>query len=160
MTKPTKWVCAQRRLRSAWASAQSDQSSLCTQWVAKDPRFFMWTEKTPIRLGGCPGWSESSLGSHSFCLFCHVAAHLLLTNRLLSSTQMRNRAEFSLEVQQRDTLLHLGNDMIGTIVQCLWYTTQLYKVDKKAMIRNRCNRNSTSCPKHQTGKGHLQLRRH
>ena len=28
MTKPTKWVCAQRRFRSAWASAQSDQSSL------------------------------------------------------------------------------------------------------------------------------------
>ena len=26
--KPTKWVCAQRRLRSAWASIQSDQSSL------------------------------------------------------------------------------------------------------------------------------------
>ena len=28
MTKPTKWVCVQRRFRSAWASAQSDQSSL------------------------------------------------------------------------------------------------------------------------------------
>ena len=27
MTKPKKWVCTQRRLRSAWASAQSDQSS-------------------------------------------------------------------------------------------------------------------------------------
>ena len=27
----------QQRLRSAWTSAQSDQSSLCTQWVAKDP---------------------------------------------------------------------------------------------------------------------------
>ena len=39
MTKPTKWLCAQRRLRSAWASAQSDQSSLCTHWVAKDPSF-------------------------------------------------------------------------------------------------------------------------
>ena len=26
MIKPTKWVCSQRRLRSAWASAQSDQS--------------------------------------------------------------------------------------------------------------------------------------
>ena len=26
--KPTKWVCAQRRLRSAWASILSDQSSL------------------------------------------------------------------------------------------------------------------------------------
>ena len=29
MTKPTKWVCAQRILRSAWASAQSDQSLRC-----------------------------------------------------------------------------------------------------------------------------------
>ena len=29
MTKPTKWVCAQRRLISAWASAQSDQSLRC-----------------------------------------------------------------------------------------------------------------------------------
>ena len=32
-------LCAQRRLRSAWASAQSHQSSLCTQWVAMDPSF-------------------------------------------------------------------------------------------------------------------------
>ena len=32
-------MCAQRRLRSALASAQSDQSSLCAQWVAKDPNF-------------------------------------------------------------------------------------------------------------------------
>ena len=29
VTKPTKWVCAQRRLRSVWASAQSDQSLRC-----------------------------------------------------------------------------------------------------------------------------------
>ena len=32
-------MCAQRRLRSAWASAQSDQSSLCAQWVVKNPSF-------------------------------------------------------------------------------------------------------------------------
>ena len=31
MTKPTKWLCAQRRLRSAWASAQSDQSLRCAK---------------------------------------------------------------------------------------------------------------------------------
>ena len=44
MTKATKCVCAQRSLRSAWPSAQSDQpdaqadqSSLCAQWVDKDP---------------------------------------------------------------------------------------------------------------------------
>ena len=31
--------------------------------------------KTLIRLGGCPGWSESSLGAKPFFWFCHVAAH-------------------------------------------------------------------------------------
>ena len=39
MTKSTISLCAQPRLRSAWTSAQSDQSSLCAQWVAKDPNF-------------------------------------------------------------------------------------------------------------------------
>ena len=29
MTKPTMWLCAQRRLTSAWASALSDQSLRC-----------------------------------------------------------------------------------------------------------------------------------
>ena len=32
MTKQTKWLCAQRRLRSAWASVQSDQSSSLSTW--------------------------------------------------------------------------------------------------------------------------------
>ena len=31
--------------------------------------------KTLIRLGRCPGWSESSLGAQSLCWFCHVVAH-------------------------------------------------------------------------------------
>ena len=31
-------MCAQQRLSSAWASTQSDQSSLCAQWVARVPR--------------------------------------------------------------------------------------------------------------------------
>ena len=38
--------------------------------------FVMRTAKTLIRLGGCPGWSESSLGARSFCWFCHVAARV------------------------------------------------------------------------------------
>ena len=67
MTKPTKWVWAQRGLRSAWAQA-----------------FFMRTAKTLIRLGGCPGWSESSLGAHSHCWFCHVAAFMLFFFKGLS----------------------------------------------------------------------------
>ena len=47
MTKPTKWMCAQRRLRSAWASAQSDQSLRCALngWL-RTQGFFMQTAKT------------------------------------------------------------------------------------------------------------------
>ena len=37
--KTNKMMCAQRSLRSARAFTQSDQSSLCAQWVAKDPKF-------------------------------------------------------------------------------------------------------------------------
>ena len=37
MTKPTMWLCAQRRLRSAWASAQSDQSLHCPHKERLDP---------------------------------------------------------------------------------------------------------------------------
>ena len=54
MTKPTKGVCAQRRLRSAWASAQSDQSSLCAQWVAKDPSFLHADSEDSDRTGRMP----------------------------------------------------------------------------------------------------------
>ena len=38
----------------------------------------MRTGKTLIRLGGCPGWSESSLGVQSFW-FCHEAAQIMTT---------------------------------------------------------------------------------
>ena len=41
LTKPTMWLCTQRRLRSAWASACPgwSESSLCAQWVAKGQSF-------------------------------------------------------------------------------------------------------------------------
>ena len=40
-------MCAQRRLRSAWASAQSAQSLLCAlNGYLKTQAFFMWTAKT------------------------------------------------------------------------------------------------------------------
>ena len=64
MTKQTK--CAQRRLRSAWAFAQSDQSLHCAlNRKLRAQCFFIRTAKTLIRLGGCPGWSESPLGAHA-----------------------------------------------------------------------------------------------
>ena len=46
--------CAPNELRSAWASAQSDQSSLCTQWVAKDPQLSSCRQ---LRLW--PDWADA-----------------------------------------------------------------------------------------------------
>ena len=78
MTKPTKWLCAQRRLKWAWESAQSDQSLRCAlNGLLRTQTFFVRTAKTLIRLGGCPGWSESSLDAQPFCWFCHVVAQII-----------------------------------------------------------------------------------
>ena len=60
MTKPTKWPVR---------PAQSDQSLRCAlNGYLKIQCFFMRTAKTLIRLGGCPGWSESLLGAHVILL--------------------------------------------------------------------------------------------
>ena len=62
--KVNKLTVRPAKSRSTWASAQSDQSSLCAQWVAKRPRFLYADSE------------DSSLGAQSLCWFCHVAAHL------------------------------------------------------------------------------------
>ena len=54
------------------------ESSL-SAWRNLGPSATHWAQaKTLIRLGGCPGWSESSLGAHSFCWFCHVVAQIII----------------------------------------------------------------------------------
>ena len=91
MTKPTKWMCAQRRLNSIWASAQFDQSLRYPQEETLGP--YLPTErtaKTLIRLGVCPGWSESSLGAHSLCWFCHVTAQLLMSQSTTKPTKSQD----------------------------------------------------------------------
>ena len=50
-------------IRPVWT-----ESSLSAQWVAKGQSFLHADRKTLIRLGGCPGWSESSLGTQATLL--------------------------------------------------------------------------------------------
>ena len=72
MTKPTNWLCAQRRLRSAiLISLHCPHKEILGPWLPIER-----TAKTLIRLGGCPVWSKSSLGAYSLCWFCHVAARM------------------------------------------------------------------------------------
>ena len=71
MTKPTK--CA--------PSEDSDQPGhlpslirvfavrMKKAWV---PSYPLSAQRRLIRLGRCPGWSESLLGAQSLCWFCHV----------------------------------------------------------------------------------------
>ena len=77
MTKPTKWpVCPvktqiSRGIRPVWS-----ESSLCTQWVAKDPRFLHadsedWSDWADAQADLSLRWAH-----RSFCWFCHEAAHL------------------------------------------------------------------------------------
>ena len=62
-------MSAQRRLRSAWVSAQSDQSLRCPHEESLGRKVpIERTARALIRLGGWPGWSESSLGRHGILL--------------------------------------------------------------------------------------------
>ena len=60
-----------QRLRSAWASAQSEsESSLCAHWVAKD-RSFLHVDSGTAQSDLSLRWAHMS-----FSLFCRAVAHL------------------------------------------------------------------------------------
>ena len=88
---------------SAWASSQSDQSlrylheETLGPWLPTER-----TAKTLIRLGGWPGWSESSLGAHSFCWFYHVVAHLTSMTLLRWSVSVHLPCLLRLEIRRLD----------------------------------------------------------
>ena len=92
-------MCAQRRLRWAWASAQSDQSLRCLHEEMKKAWFLSYplsTQRTLIRL-----WAHSELWfdwadaqadlglrwTHMpLCWFCHEAAHFSVWKQQTIST--------------------------------------------------------------------------
>ena len=85
VTKLTKWLCAQQRLRSAWASAQSDQSLHCPQEESLGPSLPIGrTAKTLIRLGGCVGF----VGFVMRRLIFYRKSRLLSVSFIYSSCQL------------------------------------------------------------------------
>ena len=76
MTVPPAKTQINLGIRPVWS-----ESSLWAQWVAKGslgPKLSSCGQRRLIRLGGCPGWSESSLGGKPHCWFCCEAAHIRL----------------------------------------------------------------------------------
>ena len=69
------FLCAQRKLRSAWATAQSDQSlrrPLIEQLRFQD--FFVRTAKTLFRRSNAQTDLSLHWAHRLFCWFCHAAA--------------------------------------------------------------------------------------
>ena len=69
-------------------------------WALSSP---LSAQRRLIRLGGCPGWSKSSLGGHSLCWFCHVVAQIdtenvagpvVQTRDLLNTSRTRIRSSY------------------------------------------------------------------
>ena len=97
--------CAPSEDWSDCADAQSDQSLRCAlNGFLRIQTLFMRTANTLIGLGGCPGWSESSLCAQSFCWFCHETAHMFLLGLfnfiLLQSMTLTLFVEFLLKTQK------------------------------------------------------------
>ena len=84
MKKPTKWVCTQRRLESAWASAQSDQSSLCAQWVTKDPSFLHADSEDSDQTGWMPRLIWVFAGHTAILLDLSCRGSIMYTVKILN----------------------------------------------------------------------------
>ena len=84
--KTNKMTCAQQKLRSAWASTQSDQSLLCTQWVAKDPRFLHADSEDSDQTGRMPKliWVFAGCTCHFVGFVMHRLIYCLVFRIFLS----------------------------------------------------------------------------
>ena len=98
-------MCVKQRLiRSAWASAESDESSMCAQWIAKNQSFLHVDSEDSDQTGRMPRPTRVFAGRTSVFWFCRVAAHFqndrykpnttkisfLTTRFILISKSMRN----------------------------------------------------------------------
>ena len=103
---------SKRRLRSTWASAQSDQSIHCTQWVAKDPRFLHADSEDSDQTGRMPRLIWVFAG-HT----CHFVGFVMRQLTLLYSKS-------TVQVLRVITAMFLG-------VQIFWIFTVFIKMLRK-----------------------------
>ena len=99
-------LSAQGRLRSAWASAQSEQSSLRSQWVAKDLSFIPadsevsdQTNEDPDQTGRMPRLIRVFAGCTSFLLVLSCTG----SNDLCG--QQRHRSAWAFSLGMRPSLI-------------------------------------------------------
>ena len=86
-------ICAQRSLRSAWASAQSDQVFAVRMKKAQVLNYPLSAQWRLIRLGGCQGWSESSLGTQMILLVLSRGGSFYGNHCITSTITMMKKTE-------------------------------------------------------------------
>ena len=85
----------------------------------------------------CPGWSESLLGAHSFCWFCHVVAHIYVAQ--CSLIFLWSDAQVSFNVWSRDLPSHRSecNYRIKLVNKtCLCYFLSSMKFHSSLLYQN------------------------
>ena len=90
---------------------------------------FKRTAKTLIRLGGCPGWSESSLGAHAILLVLsrcgsYFTWKILFSNEVSVRRILRRRRYLTIyttEINVRNRITTDVQEMaIAMILECSW----------------------------------------
>ena len=77
MTKPTKWPVRPAKTQiSLGIHPVWSESSLCAQWIAKDPKFLHADSEDSDQTGLMPRLIWVFAGAQSFCWFCHEAAQM------------------------------------------------------------------------------------
>ena len=95
MTKPAKWHVRPAKTQISLGIHPVWSESLLSTWRKLGTLAPHWAHSEDsdqtgwmIRLGGCPSWSGSLLGTQSFCWFCHEAAQIavIILNKLCGFT--------------------------------------------------------------------------
>ena len=105
-------MCAQHRLRSAWASVQSDQSSLCAQWVAKDLNFFHADSKDSDQTGRMP----RLIGVFAGCT-CHFVGFVMRWLKSLGCLERATELPVSQAAVAYYDICRMWRSPINTLLQ-------------------------------------------
>ena len=120
-------------------------------WVLSYP---LSAQRRLIRLGGCPGWSESSLGAQSFCWFCHEVAHpKVLTDRSGQTvwTQMSPRTTKPTKWHMRPAKIHISLG-IRPVVGCPGWSESSLSAHVILLVLL-CGGSNETVPQEQSGQG-------
>ena len=75
-------------------------------------------------MGGCPGWSASSLGAHSLCWFCHEAGQLCLSQRYYFTRQQNLFISYTIDIPpylvDKTSIYHCSKGCFSSSSAFLW----------------------------------------